>query len=416
MHSMDIYDTAVIGGGASGMMAAGTAAAGGARVVLIEKNSVVGKKLSITGGGRCNITNNTPDFKAFLENFPQAKKFLYSPFSRFSATDTEAFFTKHNLPLVTQARNRMFPHTEQAPDVTRVMRAYCTANNVCMALNQTVTKINHPNGVWQITTKSQSFSAHKIILSTGGYAAPETGSTGDGFRLLTKIGHTVSKPSPSIVPLTTSSKWVHRLSGLDWSFLKMRMYADGVKQFSKKGKILFTHFGISGPMVLNSSKEVIDLLSWANHLECSLDLYPDTEPADLDKKIVQLLAKNPKKQIENVLATTMPRALVIELLPICGIPFGALANNISKEKRRQLVGTLKDVRFPITGTLGYHKAVIADGGVDLQEIDFTTMQSRIEPSLYIIGDLLNINRPSGGYSLQLCWTTGYVAGLHAAEK
>lgn len=397
------------------MMAAGRVAELGVSVLLLEKNSVVGKKLSITGGGRCNITNNTPDPKQFLEKFPGAKKFLYSPFSQFNATHTEQFFTEHDLPLVTQARDRMFPQTERAVDVTRVMHQYCKQNRVEIKTNQTVIKIIREEDHWVIKTKTDVFECEKLILSTGGYAAPETGSTGDGFRWLESLGHTISKPSPNVVPLKTDAKWMHRLAGLDWSFLKMRFYADGKKQFSKTGKLLFTHFGISGPMVLNSSKEVLDLLAWTRNVECSLDLYPDTDTGELDKRIVKLLNQHPRKQIENVLGEMMPRNLVNELLPLCNIPFGITAGDIDREKRKRLVSKLKDLRFPITGTMGFDRAVIADGGVDLTEIDFKTMESKIVPGLYIIGDLLNINRPSGGYSLQLCWTTGWIAGTSAAS-
>lgn len=409
------YDVIVVGAGPSGMMAAGRAGELCARVLLLEKNSIVGKKLSITGGGRCNITNNTPNPKQFLERFSDAKKFLYSPFSMFNMIHTEEFFTTRGLSLVTQARNRMFPHTERATDVTRTMKQFCLDNQVDIKTNQTVTKITKDEGVWRIKTKTDVFESKKLILSTGGYAAGETGSTGDGFRWLEQLGHNISKPSPNIVPLKTNAKWVHRLAGVDWSFLKMRFYADGRQQFSKTGKLLFTHFGISGPMVLNSSKEVSDLLSWSNDVACSLDLYPDTEEHELDKRMVKLLDRHSRKQIENVLSEMIPRALVNELLPIMHISFGTIAGDINRDQRQTITKHLKDLRFPITGTMGFDRAVIADGGADLKEIDFQTMQSRLDPSLYIIGDLLNINRPSGGYSLQLCWTTGHVAGTHAGR-
>ena len=414
-QSDNSYDVIVVGAGPAGMMAAGTAASHDASVLLLEKNAIVGKKLSITGGGRCNITNNTLDPKQFLEKFPQSKKFLYSPFSVFNASHTIEFFESLALPLVTQARNRMFPHTERAPDVTGAMKQHCNNNGVMTKTNQVVTKVERTDDGFLIKTKTDMFECRRLILSTGGYAAPETGSTGDGFKWLEKLGHTVSKPSPNIVPLKTDIKWVHRLAGVDWSYLKMRFYADSKQQVSKTGKLLFTHFGISGPMVLNTSHEVSGLLSWTRDVVCSLDLYPDTEINELDKRIVKLLEQHSKKKIENVLGELLPRLVVTELLPLVQIAFGTIAGSIDRSQRKRIVNILKDLRFPITGTMGFDRAVIADGGVPLSEIDTATMQSKTHPNLYIIGDLIDINRPSGGYGLQMCWTTGHVAGIHAGS-
>lgn len=409
------YDVIVVGAGAAGMMAAGRAAMLGARILLLEKNRSVGAKLSITGGERCNITNNTPNPKEFLEKFPDAKKYLYSPFSVFSVQDTIEFFESRGLPLVTQARNRMFPQTERARDVTRVMKQFCDTNGVTTQCNTKVHGIGRQGMLWSIETNRGIEYAPRVIVSTGGYAAPETGSTGDGFSWLEDIGHTVSRPSPSIVPLETSASWVHRLAGTDWSYLKMRFYAGGKQQINKTGKILFTHFGISGPMVLNTSKEVADLLTWADDVECSLDLYPETELGELDTRIVKLINASPRKTITNTLHEMFPRALCTELLALCEIDASTPSAQLGKDKRKALVRTLKDLRFPITGTMGFDRAVIADGGVNLDEINFKTMESHKAHGLYIIGDLLNINRPSGGYSLQLCWTTGWVAGSSALD-
>lgn len=410
------YDVIVIGAGASGMMAAGRAGSLDATVLLLEKNSVVGKKLSITGGGRCNITNHTLNPKEFLEKFPQSKKYLYSPFSVFNAQHTIDFFESRGLPLVTQARDRMFPQSEQASDVTAVMKEWCAHNHVETKVNQTVQKISHHENIWRIKTKTTTYTCNKLILSTGGYAAPETGSTGDGFGWLQQLGHSVSKPSPNIVPLKTNASWVHRLAGIDWSFLKMRFYSAGTQQINKTGKLLFTHFGISGPMVLNSSKEVSDLLSWHGGVECSLDLYPDTETNDLDKRLTKILDQSPKRSILNSLSELLPKQLANEILLLSKIIKDIPSSEIDRQQRKSIVQNLKDLRFPITGTMGFDRAVIADGGVSINEIDTATMQSRLHNNLYIIGDLIDINRPSGGYSLQMCWTTGWVAGTHAARN
>ena len=414
--SFDHYDVIVIGAGPAGMMAAGRAAMLGASVLVLEKNNTMGAKLSITGGERCNITNNTPDPKQFLEKFPQAKKYLYSPFSVFNVTHTIDFFESRGLPLVTQARDRMFPHTEQARDVTRVMQQFCEQHGVVTQCKTVVRSIDKDSDLWCIDTNRGREYAHRVIVATGGYARPETGSTGDGFPWLEQFGHTVSAPSPNIVPLATDATWVHKLSGIDWSYLKMRFYADGKQQINKTGKLLFTHFGISGPMVLNSSKEVMDIMTWTQNIECSLDLYPETELDDLDKRLVKLFNAHPKKTAYNVLSEMLPKQMCIEIGSLAGIAHTDTAASVSKDQRKALGRMLKDLRFPITGTMGFDRAVIADGGVSLEEIDFRTMESRLAPGLHIIGDLLDINRPSGGYSLQLCWTTGWIAGSAAARN
>ncbi len=411
---MDVTDVIVIGGGSSGLMAAGTAAQHGAQVLVLEKNAVLGKKLSITGGGRCNITNDKRDFKQFLEHFPQSKKYLYSAFAQYAVDETFNFFEQDmKLPLETQARKRTFPASQRATDVRNTMVNFCKQHNVSFKLSTTVTKLTATDDGWVVKTNNGNFTCHKLIISTGGYAAPETGSTGDGFKWLSDLGHTIAKPSPSIVPLKTNTTWVHSLSGTSWDYLKLRFYADGVKKIQKTGKVLFTHFGISGPLVLNSSYDVSQLLSWGS-VECSLDLFPDTPAEILSKRIANLLQKNVKKDFGNTMTEIFPKSIIEVLSELSAIPTDIKSGEITRDQRNTLVALLKDMRFPITGTMGLDRAVIADGGVDLSEINFKTMQSKVNPNLYIIGDLLNINRPSGGFSLQMCWTTGYIAGVHSA--
>lgn len=409
----DSYDLLVIGGGPSGMMCAGRAAELGARVLLLEKNPVLGKKLSITGGGRCNITNAEFDVRAFLEHFPESKEYLFSPFSKFSAKNTIAFFEKRGLPIKIEDRKRAFPTTESAPDVVRVMEAYVREHGVTVMTNAAVSTLQKDAGGYTVRTKrGDAYRARAVALATGGLAAPETGSTGDGFSFLKKLGHTIIRPNPNIVPLTTSAPWVHALAGTTLPHAGIRFLQNDKVALRRKGKILLTHFGISGPTVLNASFAVSKLLK-QGAVEASLDLFPNDDDAALNAKLIALFEDNKNKALKNTLSDLIPTALARAILSLPTLALGEKkVHSVTKEERRALVYTLKHLAFPITGTLGFDKAVIADGGVELDEVDFKTMESRLHPGLYLLGDMLNINRPSGGFSLQLCWTTGFVAATH----
>lgn len=413
-----IYDTIVIGGGPSGMMCAGKAAENGARVLLIEKNEQLGKKLMLTGGGRCNITNADFVLESFLNNFPESKKYLYSPFSKFGVQDTFDFFESRGLPLVIEARNRAFPETQKVGDVFKVLINYMTKNKVEIMLGTKVKSLESADKkiISLKTDSGKQIFAKNFVIATGGLAAPQTGSTGDGLNFLKKLGHTVIDSNPDIVPLTTSAKWVHNLSGISWSFMKIRFIQDGKTKLKKTGKILFTHFGLSGPLILNSAREVKKLLEKGT-VEASIDLFPDTEEKELDKRVIKIFEKNKNSKIKNILPEMIFKNIALEILSLPDIDIAEKEINlITKEERKKLVRKLKNLTLPITGTLGFSHAVIADGGVALKEVDFSNMTSRLYPNLYLLGDILNIHRPSGGFSLQLCWTTGFVAGKHLSEK
>lgn len=407
------YDVVVIGGGASGMMAAGRAAERGKRVLLLEKNRTLGEKLKISGGGRCNITNAEYDIHAFLAHYGKAAPFLFSPFSQFSAKDTFSFFESKGLPLVVQARKRAFPHTEKALDVCRTLERYLKDTGVVIKTGVSVKKIlTAKNMITGVLTTVGTYTAKTYILATGGVSHPETGSTGDGFTWLQEAGHTIKAPTPTIVPLAVSEKWVHMLSGVSLSFMKITFYLEDKKQFSKTGKILFTHFGLSGPLILNSAGQVGDLL-YSGLVTARIDAYPHTDSGALEKQIIKVFDANKNKMLKNILKEIVPEGMS-EAMPILlkDINFDTKVHSITKEERKQIVGVLKALPVTITNLMGYDRAVVADGGVTLSEIDTKTMQSKKYSNLYVTGDLLHINRPSGGFSLQLCWTTGYVAGSH----
>lgn len=413
MKNFEIFDCIIIGGGAAGLMSASIASASGKKVLILEKNKSLGKKLSITGGGRCNITNAEEDIHKFLKSYEGSSDFLYSPFSQFDNKKTFKFFENSGLPIVVQARKRAFPHTEKAIDVLNTFKKEITKGKVEVKLGSQVVKIikdKEKGKILAVQTKDGKYTAKSFIFATGGVSHPETGSTGDGFKWLKDLGHTVNDPTPTIVPLKTLDKWSHLLAGVSLSFMKITFYLEGKKQFSKTGKILFTHFGLSGPLILNSSGKVSDLL-YNGEVTARIDAYPDTDLGTLEKKILKIFDENKNKTLRNVFKLIVPdgTAKGIALL-FNDIDFDTKVHSIKKEDRKKIVQTLKALPLTIEGLMGYDRAVVADGGIVLEEIDMKTMRSKLYDNLFIIGDLLHISRPSGGFSLQLCWTTGYIAG------
>ncbi|MFA5737088.1 MAG: aminoacetone oxidase family FAD-binding enzyme [Candidatus Paceibacterota bacterium] len=410
------YDVVVVGGGASGLIAAGRAGELGCRVLLLEKNHALGQKLNITGGGRCNITNAIYDQHEFLKVYGSARDFLFSPFSQFGVKDTFSFFEKIGLPLVVEARTRAFPITQKASDVTEALKKYAQNNGVIIKLNSTVSKIlidkKKITGV--LFDDNKTINAKAIILATGGLSHPETGSTGDGFRWLKDLGHSVRPPSPDVVPLKVEESWVKELSGLSLSFMKITFYTEGKRAFSKKGKILFTHFGLSGPLILNNAREVKELLK-VGRVTATIDAFPDTDLGSLEKQVIKIFDANKNKSLKNIFKDIAPLGTAEAILSILNLDPEVKINEIKKEQRKEIVKTLKFLPITIVGLMGFDRAVVSDGGVSLIEIDTRSMRSKIWPNLFILGDLLDINRQSGGYSLQLCWTTGFVAAEHIKE-
>ncbi len=418
-HKTD-YSAIIIGGGASGMMCASTIITRNpeAKVLLIEKNKKLGEKLSITGGGRCNITNATFDTKELLKKYGEAEKFLYSAFDQFGVEDAINFFEKNNLPIVVQANNRAFPKSEKATDVTRVMIDLCTHPNITILDTTQVTEIKHVGNMIEYikTRKGESYIADSYILATGGLSHPETGSTGDGFKWLTDLGHTIKQPTPTLVPWKVSDTWIHAHAGTALDDVKLTVSVDGKKYFSCKGRILCTHIGLSGPVVLNHSSKLQDALL-SGVITTMLDLYPTLNHKEVDQHILAVFEKNKNKKLKNVLdeVTRLHSGYLIlqkHLPHNIEVP----VHSVSKEYRKSLTQLLKNIPLQVWSLEGYEKSVVADGGITLTEVDTKTMRSKKISNLYITGDLLDIRRPSGGYSLQLCWTTGYVAGVHCLEK
>lgn len=407
-----MWDVIVIGGGASGLMSATVASARGLSVLLLDKNKELGQKLKITGGGRCNITNNEPDIHKFMSVYGKEAPFLYSPFSVFGVKDTFKFFESKGLELVEEARHRVFPVSQKATDVVGLFKRELVKNKVKIENNCVVLSlIKQSRKIIEVKTNKGNYKAVSFILATGGLSHKETGSTGDGFNFLRSLGHEVKEPTPDIVPIEVKEDWPKELAGISLSFMKITFFLEGQKQFSKKGKILFTHFGLSGPLILNSAKLIKPLLK-RGQVTAEIDLYPDTTIGGLEDQIIKKLDLNKNKILKNVLVEIVPEGLSDAVGRLIGfVNLDTKVHSLTKEDRGKIVRLLKSLPLSIVGLMGLDRAVVTDGGVSLKEIDTKTMRSKLYDNLYVTGDLLNISRNSGGYSLQLCWTTGYIAGI-----
>lgn len=415
MKAETIWDVIVVGGGPAGMMAAGAAAQNGAKVILIEKNSSLGKKLLITGGGRCNVTNSEFDVRKFLDKFKGNGKYLFSAFSKWGVKETLSFFHERGMETKVENELRTFPVSNSAQSVWNVLVDYIKDNNVTTLSDSPVKGIakEDKNLVGVEISNNKIIRGKNIIIATGGTSRPETGSTGDAYKWLRDIGHTVIEPTPSLVPIAIKDGWVKKLAGVSIQDIKLTTFQNNVKQDVVRGKILFTHVGVSGPTILNMSRDIGELLKYGDVL-LSIDLLPQEDYATLNKKLQDLFKENDKKKFKNALSSLLPSSISPTVVELSGIDGDAKCNMISRESRLTLVQLIKGIPLTVDKLLGIEKAVITSGGVSLNEVDFKTMQSRIFSNLYLIGDILNIDRPSGGYSLQLCWTTGYIAGTSSS--
>jgi predicted Rossmann fold flavoprotein len=427
-----IWDVVVIGGGPAGMMAAGRAAERrgardaserGPKVLLLEKNDTLGKKLLITGGGRCNVTNAEFDDHALLAKFKENGKYLFSAFSQWSVKESLDFFHLRDMETKIENEKRVFPVTNKAQSVWDVLVGYLKQNSVEVRSNAEVTSLCTESVEGNLPAKGTILSvrlkggeeirAKSFVLATGGKSRPETGSTGDGFVWLKNIGHTVTEPQAVLVPVALKDEWIKGLQGATFQDIRLTLFQNGQKQESsagkKNGKLLFTHFGISGPTVLNMSQDIGELLKYGE-VVVALDLFPDYGHDKINTMLMDLFAKENRKKLKNALSTVINANMATVVMELAGIDLDTTNSNVTREQRLKLIQTLKHVPMNVKELLGTDKAIVTSGGVKLDEVDFKTMQSRLFPNLYLVGDVLNIDRPSGGYSLQLCWTTGFVAG------
>jgi len=412
------YDLIVIGGGASGMIASGRAGERGLRVLLLEKNKQLGSKILITGNGRCNILNAIDDEHMLLEKYGSSKQFLYSLFAQFGEKDAFDFFNSNGLPLVTEEYNRVFPKSQSAFDVVQFLTDYMHHGNVEVRTGCAVSGLQIKDGnIESILCGGEELTATEYIFATGGVSHPETGSTGDGYKWLKQLGHTVVSPTPSLVPLATKERWASELSGISLEDMKITFFVDGVKEFKLNGRLLFTQFGLSGPLILNSASKVSKLLP-TGIVTAEIDMFPKIDIGNLERQIISIFDVNKNKTLKNIVSELVPAGMSKGMLVLLSehMDIETKVHSVTKDDRKKIVNLFKALPITITGLMGMDRAIVADGGLALTEVDMKTMRSKIVSNLFVTGDLLHINRPSGGFSLQLCWSTGYVAGSSAGKK
>lgn len=411
----DHYDIAVIGGGPAGIMAAGIAAENGAKVVLIEKNNLLGQKLLITGKGRCNITNAEEDLSTFIEAFGKKGKFLYSALQSFGVKNIINFFNEKGLETKVERGNRVFPVSDQSSDVLEILKAYLKKNKVRVLNNHTAIKFTKKrSGIEKIKTTRGDVFADKFILATGGLSYPTTGSSGQGLKWAKELGHKIIKPFPVLVPVKVKESWVKDCAGLSLRNVRISLYQNGKKQDDRFGEALFTHEGMSGPIILDMSKKIGTLLP-QGEVELRIDLKPSLEYPKLDARIQRDFKKKINSIFRNSLDDLLPKSLIPVIIELSEIGPNKKVNAITKEERNRLLHLLKELKLHVTSLFGFDKAVATAGGIDLKEIDPRTMRSKLISNLYFAGEIIDLDGPTGGYNLQLCWSTGYLAGVSAVK-
>ncbi len=409
------YDVAVIGGGPAGMMAAGRAAELGAKVVLIEKNETLGKKLLITGKGRCNFTHNEFDIRKFAEKFGRNGRFLYSVLAVFGAHEVINFFESRGVKGRVEQGDRVFPEKGNAQDILNVLIKYLAEGKVNILLNSEISGLKQEKGkISQVLLQDRQISAEKYIICAGGKAYPQTGSTGDGYRWAEQLGHTVIPPIPALNPVKTSEKWVKELQGLSLKNVSLKLFQNGKKQDERFGEMLFTHFGVSGPIVMDMSKNIGALLK-KGPLKLILDLKPALDFKKLDKRIQRDFQEFKGRMFKNSLKGLLPLSMIPLIIKLSGIEPEKKVDYVSREERNKLVHLLKELELTPTGLLGFKWSVVTSGGVALKEVNPNTMCSKKIENLYFAGEILDLDGPSGGYNLQECWSAGYLAGESAAR-
>lgn len=402
----------VIGGGAAGMMAAIAAAQRGCKVVLLEKNEKLGKKLFITGKGRCNVTN-AADMENLFANVCRNRKFLYSAFYGFDNMALMDFLEKEGCPLKTERGDRVFPVSDHSSDIIAAFSSAMRRLGVEVQLNTEVRSLLCAEGAAAgvTLTNGKVMKADKVIVCTGGVSYPSTGSTGDGYRFAESSGHGIVTPQPSLVPFEAKETWCRDLMGLSLKNVSLRMVSGKKELYSDFGEMLFTHFGVSGPLILSASA----FYTAAPDTMLYLDLKPALTTEQLDKRLLRDFDENKNKQFKNALNGLFPVKLIPVMISLSGISPEKKVNEISREERHRLMECIKNLPLSVKGTRGFEEAIITRGGIAVKDVNPSTMESKKVKGLYFAGEVLDLDALTGGYNLQIAWSTGYLAGESAAK-
>ena len=401
----------VIGAGASGLMAAGTAAENGHNVVLVERNDKVARKVMITGKGRCNVTNNCTLINDLIQNVPTNGRFLYGAFSKFMPIDTMEFFEDMGVALKVERGNRVFPESDKAVEIVDALNAFSSDAGVKRIKGRATSLIAENGEIKGVKLEDgEEISADAVIVATGGASYPLTGSTGDGYELAKQVGHTVTELKPSLVPLVCHEGFCIDLQGIslrkvEITVLDTDTYKEVYKDF---GEMLFTHFGVSGPLVLSASSHMKDIKP--RKYEIHIDLKPALSYEQLDKRIQRDFLENSNKNFINALDALLPKKLVPVIVKLSGIKPAVKVNQITKQQRSELVNLLKDLKVTVNGFRPIEEAIVTSGGVSVKEIDPKTMESKLLKGLYFAGEVIDVDAYTGGFNLQIAFSTGKLAG------
>lgn len=403
----DNTDLVVIGGGAAGMMCAATAADRGLKVILLDPNRQLGRKLRITGKGRCNLTNNC-EIKTFMQNIPGDGRFLFSALNRLSPADTMALFESRGLELKTERGNRVFPVSDNANDVAGTMARWCARSGVT-ALRCIAKKVVVENGaVTGVETEKGLIPCRAAAICTGGLSYPLTGSTGDGLRFAQALGHSVTPPRASLVPLESPDAYCAEMQGFSLRNVVLSAYEEDKLIYKELGEMLFTHFGVSGPLVLSASAHMRHMGSKNYRLE--IDLKPALDEKKLDARILRDFEKYANREFKNALSDLAGSAMIPVLVRLSGIPEDTKVNSVTREQRMKLLHLFKAFPVTVSGTRPIDEAIVTAGGVNTKEINPRTMESKLISELYFAGEVLDLDGYTGGFNLQIAWSTGFVAG------
>lgn len=411
-------DLIVIGGGPAGMLGASTAAAKGLKVILLEKNDKLGKKLFITGKGRCNVTNYG-DGDDFFHNVMTNPKFLYSAFKTFNNHDLLALLTSLGVPTKVERGNRVFPASDKSSDIIKALQKQMRISNVCIKLQTEIKKIlvkNHRvTGV--LLNDDKQISAPKVILATGGMSYKQTGSTGDGYKMAQQVGHTIIEPKPALIPLITQEEWVKDLQGLTLKNVSVKAIINNKVQAEQFGEMTFTHFGVSGPIILSISSLIKKYIHPPINkpIQISIDLKPALTDEQLDARLQRDFNKYSVKHLKNAFDDLLPQRMISTFLQLSGLDIHKQVNQISKKERALLVHMLKGILLTVTGTRPLNEAIVTSGGINVKEINPSTMESKIVQGLYFAGEIIDVDALTGGYNLQIAFSTAYLSGLSAAR-